>query len=67
MKTTRKNLDVVIVGADASGIGCGMVLRDRRFLCGYVNTTPQVQIIRVANIPNWYEEARDFSQTTPLI
>ncbi|URD48459.1 NAD(P)/FAD-dependent oxidoreductase [Chroococcidiopsis sp. CCNUC1] len=28
MKTTRKNLDVVIVGAGAAGVGCGVVLHD---------------------------------------
>lgn len=25
-------------------------------LCGYANTTGLVQIIRIANIPNWYLE-----------
>lgn len=28
----------------------------RRILCGYANTTSRVQIIRIANIPNWYFE-----------
>lgn len=29
---------------------------DRRILCGYVNATSQIQIIRIANIPSWYFE-----------
>ncbi len=30
---------------------CGLPI-----LCGYHNPTPQVQIIRITNIPNWYFE-----------
>lgn len=29
-------------------------------LCGYANTTSLVQIIRIANIPNWYFERAVF-------
>lgn len=29
---------------------------DSRILCGYVNATNQIQIVRIANIPNWYFE-----------
>jgi hypothetical protein len=29
---------------------------DHRILCGYINTTDQIQIVRIANIPNWYFE-----------
>ena len=29
---------------------------NHRILCGYVNATSQIQIIRVANIPSWYFE-----------
>lgn len=29
---------------------------DYQILCGYVNTTNLVQIIRIANIPGWYFE-----------
>lgn len=27
-----------------------------RMLCGYVNTTSQIQITRITNMPNWYLE-----------
>ncbi len=27
-----------------------------QILCGYVNATSQVQIVRIANIPDWYFE-----------
>jgi len=27
-----------------------------KILCGYFNQTRQVQIVRIANIPNWYFE-----------
>jgi hypothetical protein len=30
--------------------------RSERILCGYVNTTSQIQIARIANISNWYFE-----------
>lgn len=29
---------------------------ERHLLCGYVNTTNQIQIVRIANIPSWYFE-----------
>lgn len=29
---------------------------DSRILCGYVNSTNQIQIVRIANISNWYFE-----------
>ena len=28
----------------------------KRILCGYRNETPQFQIIRISNIPNWFFE-----------
>lgn len=27
-----------------------------QILCGYVNATSQIQIVRITNIPNWYFE-----------
>ena len=30
--------------------------RSRQILCGYVNATSWIQIIRITNIPNWYFE-----------
>ncbi len=30
--------------------------RSERILCGYVNTTSQIQIARITNISNWYFE-----------
>ena len=34
--------------------------RDARILCWYLNTTSQVQIARITNIPNWYFERTVF-------
>lgn len=34
--------------------------RDARILCWYLNTTNQVQIARITNIPNWYFERTVF-------
>ncbi|WP_293127968.1 DUF1830 domain-containing protein [Microcoleus sp. bin38.metabat.b11b12b14.051] len=34
--------------------------RDTRILCWYLNTTNQVQIARITNIPNWYFERTVF-------
>lgn len=33
---------------------------DCRILCCYVNTTSQIQIARIVNIPNWYFERTIF-------
>lgn len=33
---------------------------DARILCWYLNTTSQVQIARITNIPNWYFERTVF-------
>lgn len=30
--------------------------RSAQILCGYVNATNQIQIVRIGNIPNWYFE-----------
>lgn len=30
--------------------------RSDRIFCGYVNSTSQIQIARISNIPNWYFE-----------
>jgi hypothetical protein len=27
-----------------------------QILCGYVNATSQIQVVRITNIPNWYFE-----------
>lgn len=29
---------------------------DQSMLCGYMNATSQIQVARIANIPNWYFE-----------
>ncbi|MCC3429541.1 MAG: DUF1830 domain-containing protein [Microcoleus sp. PH2017_29_MFU_D_A] len=34
--------------------------RDARILCWYLNTTSQMQIARITNIPNWYFERTVF-------
>lgn len=34
--------------------------QDYHMLCCYVNTTSQIQIARIANIPNWYFERAIF-------
>lgn len=34
--------------------------RQARILCWYLNTTNQVQIARITNIPNWYYERTVF-------
>ena len=34
--------------------------RDARILCWYLNSTSQVQIARITNIPNWYFERTVF-------
>jgi Domain of unknown function (DUF1830) len=34
--------------------------RDALILCWYLNTTSQVQIARITNIPNWYFERTVF-------
>ena len=34
--------------------------RHARILCWYLNTTSQVQIARITNIPNWYFERTIF-------
>jgi hypothetical protein len=30
--------------------------REHKILCGYTNSTPQIQIVRISNIANWYFE-----------
>ncbi len=30
--------------------------RSQQILCSYVNATSQIQVARIANIPNWYFE-----------
>lgn len=34
--------------------------RDSQILCCYVNATSQIQIARIANVPNWYFERAVF-------
>lgn len=34
--------------------------REARILCWYLNTTNQIQIARITNIPNWYFERTVF-------
>lgn len=36
------------------------IMRSESILCWYVNTTSQVQVLRIANIPNWYFERTVF-------
>ncbi|BAZ70791.1 hypothetical protein NIES4106_55880 (plasmid) [Fischerella sp. NIES-4106] len=50
--------------AQDSGQTCGMTQildflsfdQPHKILCSYVNVTNQIQIARIANVPNWYFE-----------